>query len=260
MTRLLNRIKVYSLYLYEFMRYADFTSAFYAALYTLTRKSYSSGRRINSRLGTFETRRGTLDFQYTNYAYEVDLKRFIIAQNFDVFFDVGACIGEYCIWLARKNYPCFAFEPVYESYQMVLKNIALNNLSDKITPFNYGLGCKHSIEHFELHPVNPGASKRVDCETKSTKKLEINALDDVFPTFGLDAGTKILMKIDVEGMEVEMLKGAEKFLKYFSHITLIIEEKITGSQRIVETLNAFGKFEYGRVDDFNMYARKTGDL
>lgn len=258
MIQFLNRVKVYCLYFYEFMRFAEFDSAINGALYTLTRKSYSSGKRINSRLGVFETRRGTLDFLYVNYAYEVDLKHFIEAQPFDVFLDVGACIGEYSVWLAQKGHRCFAFEPVYGSYEMIKKNLALNNLKDKVTAFNYGLGDKNSVEHFKLHPVNPGASRRVDCETEHTKKVEIRKLDDIYQTLGLKPTESILIKIDIEGMEVEMLKGAEQFIKNFRNIMFIIEEKISGSQRIMDVLNAFGKFEYGVVDKYNMYAKKVG--
>jgi FkbM family methyltransferase len=257
MTRLLDRAKVYCLYFYEFIRFAEFDSAINGALYALTRKSYSSGKRINSRLGAFETRRGTLDFVYVNYAYEVDLKHFIEAHPFDVFFDVGACIGEYSVWLARKGYRCFAFEPIQSSYEILTKNIALNGLQNKITAFNYGLGDKASIEHFKLHAINPGANRRVDRETEHTTKAEIKTLDNIYQTLNLDPSANILVKIDVEGMEVAMLKGAQNFLKHFNNVTLIIEEKISGSQKIMDTLNAFGTFQYGVVDDYNMYAKKV---
>lgn len=258
MTRILNKMRVYSLYFYEFLRFAEFTSAMNGALYTLTHKSYSSGKRINSRLGMFETRSGTLDFVYVNYAYEVDLKHFIEAQPFDVFFDVGSCIGEYSVWLGRKGYRCFAFEPVLSSYEMITKNIALNKLQNKVTAFNYGLGDKPAIEHFKVHAVNLGASRRVDSVTEHTTKVEIKTLDDVYETLGLKPSAKILMKVDIEGMEVEMLRGAQHFLKHFDNITLIIEEKISGSQRIRETLEGMGKFQYGVVDDYNIYAKKVG--
>jgi hypothetical protein len=59
-------------------------------------------------------------------------------------------------------------------------------------------------------------------------------------------------------MEIEMLKGAERFFKHFPNITVIIEEKFAGSQRIMDTLNGFGKFEYGVIDYYNMYAKKVG--
>lgn len=250
-------MRVYGLYFYEFLRFAEFESALDGVLYTLTRKSYSPGKRIHSRLGLFETRSGTLDFVYANYAYEVDLKHFIEAQAFDVFFDVGSCIGEYSVWLGRKGYRCFAFEPVPVSYEMLTKNIALNKLQNRVTAFNYGLGDKPAIEHFKIHTVNPGASKRVKCGTEHTTKVEIKTLDDVYETLDLNPSTKILVKIDIEGMEVEMLTGAQHFLKHFNDITLIIEEKISGSQRIREALDGVGKFHYGVVDDYNIYAKKV---
>lgn len=242
------------------MRFAEFDSFVNGAIYTLTRKSYAREKRINSRLGVFDTRRGTLDFLYINYAYEVDLKRFIEAQPFDVFLDVGACIGEYSVWLARKGYPCLAFEPVATSYEMMARNIALNKLQTKVTAFNYGLGDKNSIEHFKLHRVNFGASRRVEQETEHTEKVQIRMMDDVYESLGLLPSARILVKIDVEGMEVEMLKGAERFIKHFSNITLIIEEKVTGSARIMQTLDSFAKFEYGAVDSYNMYAKKVAPL
>jgi FkbM family methyltransferase len=257
MSHLLNRAKVYTLYFYEYLRYAEFRSALNAILYVVTRRCYSVEKRIKSRMGLFETRKGTLDFQYANYAYEIDLKHFIEQQEFDVFFDVGACLGEYCIWLGRQGCRCVAFEPVYDSFKMIRKNIQLNGLEDTVTVFNYGLGSKHSIEHFQLNRTNPGANRRITEGLPGSIKFEINALDDVYDTFGLNPETKILMKIDVEGMEVEMLKGAERFFRYFNDVTLIVEEKISGESKIINTLNSICPFEYGHVDNFNIFARKA---
>ena len=260
MSHLLNRVKVYTLYFYEYLRYAEFASAMNAILYMLTRKSYSPRKQIKTSMGVFDTRKGTLDFQYINYAYEVDLKHFIEKQKFDVFFDVGACLGEYCVWLAHKGYRCFAFEPVRESFDMIRNNIHLNKLDNKVTALNYGLGSKYSIEHFKLHDTNPGSNMRVDKPGDNTQRIEIFALDDVYKSLRLPRNSRILMKIDVEGMEVEMLKGAAKFFRAFDNITLIIEEKISGMESIRNTLDSIGRFQYGVVDNMNIYARKLGAL
>ncbi len=256
MSYFLNRIKVYSLYLYEYLRFGEFSSAINAILFMFTRKSYAKAKMIRTSMGVYETRGKTLDFQYINYAYELDIKHFIEKQNFDAFFDIGACLGEYSVWLGQKGYRCFAFEPVYESYSMIRKYIDLNKVGDKVIVLNYGLGRQHSIEHFELNKTNLGASKRVEEATASTQKFEINALDDVFGSFGLAKDTKILMKIDVEGMEVEMINGAKNFFNYFDQVTLIIEEKLTGGSSIIKTLNTICDFEYGNVDKYNIYAKK----
>ncbi len=257
MKYIINRVKVYTLYFYEYIRYGEFNAAINAILYMLTRKSYSGGTQITSSMGVFDTRKGTLDFQYINYAYEIEIKHFIERQDFEIFFDIGACLGEYCIWLGHKGYRCLAFEPVHESYHMICKNILLNNVKDKVAAYNYGLGSKHSIEHFQLNKINPGASKRVEKGNDTTQKFEINALDDVYETFGLHQNTKILMKIDVEGMEVAMIRGAKKFFQYYKNITLIIEEKLSGESEIVNSLNQICDFEYGNVDKFNIYAKKV---
>ena len=257
MKYLFNRINVYTFYFYEYLRYGEFSAVINAFLYMFTRKSFARGTRMKTSMGQFDTRKGTLDFQYVNYAYEIEIKHFIEKHPFDVFFDIGACLGEYSIWLGKKGYTCFAFEPVKESYDMIHKNILLNQVDHKVKAYNYGLGSAHSIEHFQLNHTNPGASKRVKEGTSETQKFEINSLDDVFAGFGLNEDTKILVKIDVEGMEVEMLKGATQFFKHFKHITLIIEEKLSGESLIRDTLNEICAFEYGHVDNFNIYARKV---
>jgi FkbM family methyltransferase len=257
MNYLINRIRVYSFYFYEYLRFGEFAAAKNSVLYMLTKKSHADGSRMRTSMGEFDTRKGTLDFQYINYAYEIDIKHFIEKENFEVFFDIGACLGEYSIWLGHKGYQCYAFEPVNESYFMIRKNIELNKLTNKVTAFNYGLGSKHSIEHFKLNLINPGASKRVVEQTSETEKLEINSLDDIYEGLGLKKDAKILVKIDVEGMESEMIKGAKKFFQHFDNITLIIEEKLNGESIIRDALSEICSFEFGHIDNFNIYAKKV---
>jgi FkbM family methyltransferase len=257
MKYLLNRVQVYSMYFYEYIKHREWAAIINAFLYMFTKKSYANDKQMTSSMGKFATRKGTLDFQYINYAYEIEIKHFIEQHQFEVFFDIGACLGEYCIWLGKKDYTCFAFEPVKDSYNMILKNISLNQLDNKVKAYNYGLGNKHSIEHFEINQTNPGANKRVEVQTNETQNFEIKRLDDVFADFGLNPKTNILIKIDVEGMEVDMIKGAAKFLTHFEDITLIIEEKLSGQSSIRDALNDICNFEFGQVDNYNIYVKKS---
>lgn len=256
MNHLLNRIEVYSLYFYEYLRFGEISSLFNALLYMFTRKSYAKAKIINSGMGRFETRPGSLDFQYVNYAYELDIKRFIEKEQFDIFFDIGACLGEYSVWLGKKGKRCIAFEPVSHSYSMIQRNIKLNNLEKNVQACNYGLGSKHSIEFFELNTINPGSNKRVDTAGSNTEKIEINSLDEIYSTFNINPSDRILIKIDVEGMELDMLEGATAFLRKFDNIVLIIEEKLSGDLIIRKKLDEIAQFEYGKIDEYNIYARK----
>jgi FkbM family methyltransferase len=258
MAHLFNRIEVYTLYFFEYLKFGEFRSLMNAFMYMFTRKSYAKAKVMTTSMGRFETRERSLDFQYVNYAYELDIKRFIEKEQFDVFLDIGACLGEYCIWIGRKGKRCIAFEPVSHSYKMIERNIRLNGLQDNVKACNYGLGLKHSTEYFELNEINPGSNKRVDGPGEHTEKFEINALDDKFESLNIRPTDKILIKIDVEGMELDMLRGASRFLNSFDHIVLIIEEKFSGESNIRKGLSEIADFEYGKIDEYNIYARRKG--
>jgi FkbM family methyltransferase len=257
MKHLLNRIEVYSRYFFEYIRYGEFTSLRNAIHYMITRTSNAKGGKVKSRLGVFETRPLSLDFQHVNYAYELSIKKFIEKEDFTVFFDIGACLGEFSIWLARKGKKCIAFEPVRYSYEMIQRNINLNHVENNIMLFQCGLGSKHAEAHFELNETNPGSNRRVDVATEHTEVFVINTLDELLPSFNLSPTDKILIKIDVEGMELEMLAGAQHFINSYDNIVMIIEEKFSGEDNIRKGLLNMADFEFGQLDEHNIYARKV---
>ncbi len=256
MNRIYKRLEVYVLYFYEYLRYGEFASLYQAFVFIFTGKTSTKQKVVRSSMGQFLVRAKTLDFQYINYAYEIDIKRFLMREQFDVFLDIGACLGEYSIWLGKNGKKCLAFEPVVESFQMIEHNIQLNNVSNQVQAFNYGLGNQNTIANFKINQTNPGASKRVKDKDSNTSELQICKLDDVFEQFNIYPDQRIVIKIDVEGMEVEMLEGAKNFIKKYPQIVLIIEEKLSGEGEILNVLNQISKFEYGTIDQFNIYARK----
>ena len=83
-------------------------------------------------------------------------------------------------------------------------------------------------------------------------------MDEKIAELGLKPEQKILIKIDIEGMELDMLRGASNFLKTFPNLVLIIEEKFSGESNIRKGLSEIADFEYGKIDDYNIYARKRG--
>lgn len=58
-----------------------------------------------------------------------------------VVIDVGANIGAFSVYAARCGAKkIYAFEPNKESYEILLKNIKINNLEDTIIPYNLAVG------------------------------------------------------------------------------------------------------------------------
>lgn len=127
--------------------------------------------------------------------------------------DVGANIGTYCLEIAQAfpDLPIYAFEPLVGAYNELIENIQLNQFTN-ILPRKLALGAvSGSIEgevprddqaygHISLSKeANIARGTDYDCDKTI---YAVSALDD----FNFENVS--LIKIDVEGMELEVLQGA----------------------------------------------------
>lgn len=145
----------------------------------------------------------------------------------DTFVDVGANIGLFTILGAAKTGDTgkvFAFEPVKKTYTRLLENKNLNHFSH-VEIFNIGL----SDEDGELEMVTstegfdawnsfgkPTAGSNFTKEFVQTKKLSTWLREH-------NVSGISLMKIDVEGWEIPVLKGGMEFFKSGSAPDLLVE-------------------------------------
>lgn len=262
---ILSKIPTYFRYFKEYLRYRDFESLRDAANYILFEKGSRRNRTVKSRLGMLHTRKGTNDFQFSNYAYEWNVKKFILKHltDYDYFFDIGAGIGEYGMLMSQKEKSVFLFEPLESSYRTISMNLRSNKMHN-VSAYNYGLGDENIQTTFVINPVNTGASHvlrpgETIPENFSLSKVEIRTLDDVYSQMPLDCQKPILMKIDVEGMEAEVIKGAAVFLRACKNVMLIVEDKHAGHESIKNALDEINHFEIGRIDNLNMFAIKNSE-
>lgn len=128
-----------------------------------------------------------------------------------VILDVGANIGNHTVYWAMQNKVerVYSFEPLKETYDMLCKNIKINDLKDKVQALNIGLSDEKTcakIQHFDARNIS-GTS----INESTDGDLEVDRLDNIkFEEERID-----FVKIDVEGHEIKVLNGAkETFLKY----------------------------------------------
>lgn len=164
-------------------------------------------------LGTYE--RGTISV----------MRQFLLpGENF---VDVGANIGFISISAAQVlgEGTIWAFEPNPEAREILEKNIALNNIRNiKVLP--YALGSSEGQGEIFINAIahNRGGATLLDIEKEKRKdgktySVEIKRLDKLLPeNFSL-----AMIKIDVEGFEMEVLKGAEIWLRRKDAPALIVE-------------------------------------
>lgn len=143
----------------------------------------------------------------------------------DLFIDIGANVGSYSILacgVAGAN--GFAFEPVPNTYQKLVGNIRINNLSDKIQCFNMGLGNQKDRIKFSSHLDTMNHALSEDEIDDNAIEVNIDSLDVM-----LQNESPHILKIDVEGYETLVLEGAQQTLKKESLAAIIIELNGSGS-------------------------------
>lgn len=179
--------------------------------------------------------------------------------DYNVFIDGGACTGEYGVWLSQQNIRCIAFEPVQNNYEIILKNLELNGLIDKVKVLPFGLGDRNMQVNFAFDPVNTGSSHMTTNLKDTQITSEIRTFDSFLPELNINIDDRILFKLDVEGMEAEAINGAAEFIQKFPNILFILEVKHSGKQRVIDTLNSLAEFEIGDVDEYNIFAKKINN-
>ncbi len=134
-------------------------------------------------------------------------------------FDIGAYIGYYTIILGRLSGPegkVIAFEPIDFLKERILNSARVNRLSN-ITVETLAVGNKSGFVKFWVHEDPEGgygtsSSAHRPIGSKSVK-VRMTTIDEYVNKRKLDRLD--LIKIDVEGGEVQVLEGAYESLKKF---------------------------------------------
>jgi len=130
----------------------------------------------------------------------------------EVVIDAGAHYGFYTLFasqLVGREGSIYAFEPSSKNFRRLLTNLLLNNVKNTKAS-NFGLGNSESVRKLYLssysgrHSMLPEISDRFEVVT-------VRRFDHVVEKMGLKRVD--LMKVDVEGYEMEVLKGSLRTLK-----------------------------------------------
>ena len=137
----------------------------------------------------------------------------------NIFWDIGANIGIYTIYAVIKSkVKVYAFEPMPLNYKNLCLNISLNKLIDKITPFCLVLNDKNIFSYLYIRWLEEGfagTSFNKPLEISNTKGLKIKQFSTNIDTLVYKLGVPCpnYLKIDVDGNDFLVLKGAKKVIK-----------------------------------------------
>jgi FkbM family methyltransferase len=166
---------------------------------------------------------------FFNGTYEEGTLRVIssIMKNVDIFIDIGANIGLMSLHAAKLldgKGRVLSFEPLSSTFDILLENIELNKF-DNIEAVNIAIGSTNETANiFDKIQVNRGSSSLIrSSNTESSHKTIVECLDNFLEKEPRIKGNIGCIKIDVEGWELEVLKGAKSTLSGSEAPICIIE-------------------------------------
>ena len=159
------------------------------------------------------------------HSYEDFLTDFIKTKinKGDIVLDIGANIGYYSVlfseWVGKKG-KVFAFEPDLDNFNLLRKNININNCKNVLI-VNKALSSERGYANLFLNPINKGDHRLWPIESdRNYVKVETATLDDYLNKY-LDKVDFI--KMDVQGAEAKVVKGAEILLKKSKYLKGVAE-------------------------------------
>ena len=152
------------------------------------------------------------------------------------FIDVGANIGLVSIPIAQRSAAhVFAFEPEPHNFRLLQRNVARHALEERITLFECAAYDRQAHVAMRLSLDNFGDHQVVQTQEEGQVRVSANTLDALLDVQMLQK--PVVVKIDTQGCEVRVLRGAQQTL---SHVdVLLLEYWPLGVQRLGDSLADF---------------------
>jgi len=179
----------------------------------------------------------SLDLFCFNIREPFATKHFLqILNKNDVVLDIGANLGYFVVQEAIKVKKVYAVEPCKESFNLLKKNCEINNLNN-IDFFNLAFGNNSNIIDFHVY-----------------SKLNLSSVNDLVDVYGKSVIEKVnmvkgkdfvrvvknkpnVLRMDVEGFELNILKGFEKEFSLINKIFIEVHFVYLGLNKTRELLN-----------------------
>jgi FkbM family methyltransferase len=154
--------------------------------------------------------------------------------------EVGANIGAHSVPLARRCFPgpLYLFEPQQRVFQILCANLALNDIRNALA---YPEACADTAGVVVAPPLNYSAEGNfggisVQLESEGLKGLRVRAT----PLDSLGLAACHVIKIDVEGFEAQVLRGAAETIRKHRPILYVENDRQAHQQEVISLIADMG--------------------
>ena len=179
--------------------------------------------------------------------------------GFETFIDVGANFGLYSCILGKSDMikSCHSFECDPRNLYHLYGHIRMNNLFSKVQVHPIAAGDEKGTMILHLGPENSTGRSSLTHVQSADNDHEV-LMDEVDAVVDLK-GEKILIKIDVEGFEVNVLKGMKTLLaenQCLIQVEILNSEESQDAQKLLDDtgfkhIHTIGRdFYFTNIKDF----------
>jgi FkbM family methyltransferase len=164
--------------------------------------------------------------EYADMAFLLHLLR-----EDDLFLDLGANVGSYTVLASRVcGARSIAVEPDPEAVVRLRRNVEANEVGNLVVITETALGAAPGVARFS---IGDDTMNRVVADVSETsREVKLMSLDSI-----IGDRRPTMIKMDVEGYEAEVLKGARETLKME---TLLAVETETSDSEVIAALSEAG--------------------
>jgi FkbM family methyltransferase len=160
-----------------------------------------------------------LGHEFERYEYENWFKN--ILKKGSVFVDIGANVGGYSLRAAALGAQVYALEPNHETYKVLKRNAEINDLS--LNAYNLAAGHFKGVARLYSESGREGKASLIPYASASkVESVNVVTLDDLFSS---EIKTIDLLKIDVEGSELDVLKGSQEVLSKCKYVMIEVRDQ-----------------------------------
>lgn len=221
--------------------------------------------QVTTIFGTFNIRAGTTDAACVSPAFErQDLDRLmarlsehLAAGQAVLFIDVGADVGTYAISVGNclrslGDIRILAFEPSRISYDLLCANVKNNELTDIVEPRQIGLGDGSAASAELLFDAREPGCSGLDASIVHGEIVETVKMSTLDAQVAQNVPASVIaLKLDVEGSEIAVLRGAAATLTAAEEVLLLVEDFVDVS--IVSYLKRTGWSFREKVTPYNSF-------
>jgi FkbM family methyltransferase len=215
-------------------------------------RQYIKAISLKNADGLFNCGRSFISSRIVCEFYEKDLHEYLNLKE-GVFVDVGAHIGKYTIAIGKKigkRGKVISIEPETENFNLLKKNVGLNKLTN-VCLQNAACAGQDGEAMLYVHKDHPTLHSFYINRGPSQIRVKTVKLDTIIQNLKINRVD--LVKIDVEGAEIDVIKGSSDILKKH-HPRIIFEAFDSENLNKIEKILCFLDYKIKLINEKNYFA------